>query len=286
MKTCQLFNAITNAAPALEFNFATFHLSCRNRTVQHDGEQRHALSQRTFSANQQPAPGTVQVWEIALDMPASVVAGAQACLPEVELVRAKAFRDESTKHRHILAHAALRCLLAHKLRCNPREITFQIGPFGKPALPAERHAALHFNLSHSGELALVALCDAAEVGVDIEHIRPVRDPIALAKRFFTPGEQDELAAAPPEDQINCFFRLWTQKEALLKATGQGIANGLQRFEVTCRGGGGLVAMDGEKITETEWSLANWSPHAEYVAGCAVYVRNATIALKPFSFADI
>lgn len=228
----------------------------------------------------------VEVWQIALEAPTSVIEQARNCLPEVELNRAKGFREENAQRRHVLAHAALRFLLASKLKCAPREITFQIGPHGKPALPAERHAALHFNLSHSGELALVALCDAAEVGVDIEHIRPVRDPIALAKRFFTPGEQDELAAAPPEDQINCFFRLWTQKEALLKATGQGIANGLQRFEVTCRGGGGLVAMDGEKITETEWSLANWSPHAEYVAACAVYVRNATIALKPFSFADI
>jgi len=242
-----------------------------------------------------PSRPTVEVWQIALAASASMIEQARNCLPAAELARARSFRDENAQRRHILAHAALRCLLANKSNCDPREITFQIGPHGKPALAAAHGAPLHFNLSHSGELALVAISKTAEVGADVEYIRPLRDPIALAKRYFTPGELSELTSTPQAERTDCFFRLWTQKEALLKATGQGIANGLQRFEVTSQSGGGLVAVDGQAGAEFGWSLVNWKlalpglpvsdRTGQYAAACAVLAPNATMIQKEFTPRD-
>ena len=263
-----------------------------------------------------PASVTVEVWLIELAASAALVERAYNGLPPDARTRAKSFRTPEMQRRHILAHSALRSLLAQKLNCVPQEITFQSGTHGKPSLSTPHHPLLHFNLSHSGELALVAISEAAEVGVDIEHIRPIRDPFALAKRFFTPGEQNELSAVPPEQQLNCFFRLWTQKEALLKATGQGIANGLHRFEVTSREGGGLVAVDGRAAAEFGWSLLNWTlgapasvvadsgavevptrmsalpgrsvreHSAQYVAACAVPALKAMLVQQQFTFSQL
>jgi 4'-phosphopantetheinyl transferase len=227
-----------------------------------------------------PSQPPIEVWQIALDAPRPAHEQARATLPDVALARANAFQNESTRQRHILAHAALHWLLAKRLKCNPHEIVFEFGPQGKPALPS---TPFHFNLSHSGDLALVAISETIEVGVDVERIRPVRDPLALAERFFTPGEHAELEGMPPQMRLDCFFRLWTQKEALLKATGQGIANGLKHFEVTSRDGGGLARMDGTTASTATWTLFNWIPRVGYVSACAVPISNATVIKNHFHF---
>jgi 4'-phosphopantetheinyl transferase len=226
---------------------------------------------------------SIEVWQISLEAPAPVIEQARACLSPDALARAALFHNPDTQRRHLLAHAALRRLLADKLNCAPQAITFALGPHGKPMVPS---APIHFNLSHSGELALVALCEHAEVGVDIERIRPVSNVLALAKRFFTPGEYAELSSLGPAAQPDGFFKLWTQKEALLKATGLGIANGLKRFEVTNRNGGGLVQVDGTPANSSAWTLFNWEPCAGHVSACAVPVQNARVAVNQFSLAKI
>jgi 4'-phosphopantetheinyl transferase len=90
---------------------------------------------------------------------------------------------------------------------------------------------LRFNLSHSEEQAVLALTLGREIGVDIERTRSDVACDEIAQRFFSPAERDQLRATPPDLQIAAFFRVWTCKEAFLKAHGAGLTVSLDSFEV-------------------------------------------------------
>jgi 4'-phosphopantetheinyl transferase len=119
----------------------------------------------------------------------------------------------------------LRAVLAQQTGLPAAALVFGAGPFGKPFLHAP--AACVFNLSHSDDVAVIAVAPGAsagtEIGVDVEVLRPMRDAIALAERNFTPAEQRALRAAPPELRDLAFMRGWTRKEACLKAIGSGLS---------------------------------------------------------------
>ena len=108
-----------------------------------------------------------------------------------------------------------------------KKVGFRYGAHGKPQLAG---SPLHFNISHSGDLALIALAHV-ELGVDVELPRPRRTD-AIARRFYAPGEVERLFAI--EDaaaRADAFFRLWTCKEAFLKVTGEGLSRSTQSYEI-------------------------------------------------------
>ena len=189
---------------------------------------------------QAPVP-VPALWRIDLDQ--HVPAAAHARLSAEELARAARFVFPQDRHRYIAAHAALRQLLALHLtgadeaagesRCASEPLTLVAGRFGKPALATP--GRLHFNLSHSHGVALVALSADCEVGVDIERLRPMTDATAMAAAYFTPAEQAALAACGAESgdaaRDRAFFTCWTRKEACLKALGIGLYLATHGFEV-------------------------------------------------------
>jgi len=217
-----------------------------------------------------------------LNASATAVDSAAKHIPPDELLHIDSFKRPEIRTRQLLAHAALRALIAKRLDTEPRKVLFRIGEHGKPMLAGG--GALHFNLSHSSDLALVAMSQSVEVGVDVEHLRAIRDLSRLAGRFFAPAEAAALASLPEAGRNAAFFRVWTRKEALLKATGQGIANGLKRFEVSGEPDGGLIACDGSRDKAREWTLHTWSPAEGYIATVAAPRPNVSIVFKPFTFA--
>lgn len=120
------------------------------------------------------------------------------------------------------ARAELRRVLAGYLGVLPTDVGLDAGPDGKPRLAAGSAIDLRFNLSHSAEVALVAVRLGHEVGVDVEAIRPGVDAAAIAREHFGPAERAALAEDGSEEG---FFRAWARHEALAKATGTGISGG-------------------------------------------------------------
>jgi 4'-phosphopantetheinyl transferase len=167
-------------------------------------------------------PGELHVWRI--DLARARVD--QAALSDEEQARAARFLLERDRRRFVASHAALRRILTRYL--GPVAPRFADGPHGKPFLDG---AALRFNLSHSGELALVAVADGREVGVDVEAVREL-DLAGMARVSFSPRERAALFALPPDERLPAFFRCWTRKEAHLKATGFGLALPLDGFDVS------------------------------------------------------
>jgi 4'-phosphopantetheinyl transferase len=170
-----------------------------------------------------PAPLGLRLWWLRLDELPD--AAALATLSADEIARGARFAFEGLRRRHLASHVALRTILAQQTGLPAAALVFGAGPFGKPFLQAP--AACVFNMSHSDDVAVIAVAPGAaagtEIGVDVEVLRPMRDAIALAERNFTAAEQRELLATPPEWRDLAFMRGWTRKEACLKAIGSGLS---------------------------------------------------------------
>jgi 4'-phosphopantetheinyl transferase len=139
----------------------------------------------------------------------------------------------------------------------PGAPAFVRGEHGKPHFPAP-FDTLGFNWSHSGDRAMFAIGRGGsgfEVGVDIERIRPRPRALELARRFFAPEEATMLAALPEGELLDGFLRLWTAKEAVLKANGGGLSYGLERVSFLLEGSRATpVAFDGEIAPASTWRV--------------------------------
>ncbi|MET7396072.1 4'-phosphopantetheinyl transferase superfamily protein [Dactylosporangium sp. NPDC005572] len=140
-------------------------------------------------------------------------------LDEAELRRYESMQHPVDRHRFAVAHAAVRRIVAVRLGVDPAEVRWTRGPNGKPELDG---GAVRVNLSHSGDLILVALTAARAVGVDLQQVLPTLDVAAMATRFFPPGEASLVARDGPER----FAELWARKEAVVKAAGDRLTRGL------------------------------------------------------------
>jgi 4'-phosphopantetheinyl transferase len=210
----------------------------------------------------------VHSWCVRLDVPAEISAGLYATLTRDERNRSARLRFERDRQRFIVAHGVLRELLGRYLGTEPGQIRFVYSAFGKPALSPEFGGRLKFNLSHSGDLALIAIAANAEVGVDVEYIRSQPDYAAIARCFFSAAEADHLSRLPSHLCHEAFFRCWTRKEAYAKGRGEGLAI-LDRPS---------NAIDAAR----RWSLYTLQPAPGYVGGLAIEGRGwRLIQLPPY-----
>jgi 4'-phosphopantetheinyl transferase len=223
---------------------------------------------RTVLATHPPSltPGEVHVHARSLALGAAT-AGALAALLEVsERERAAHFHHERDLRRFVVAHGWLRLLLGSYLGVEPREVRFDVCHAGKPVLATS--SRLHFNLGHSAELAVAGFALDHPVGVDVEQLRPVADAEGLAERYFTPGERAALASVPAAERDEAFFSLWTAKEAVVKATGEGLTRALDSIEVQVNGleAPRLARIEGDD--PTAWTLSRFQPAPGYTGALA------------------
>jgi 4'-phosphopantetheinyl transferase len=151
----------------------------------------------------------------------------------------------------------------------PTALEFRYGTFGKPALSAGSGPSdLRFNVSHSEDTALYAVAFGREVGIDVER---VRDDIAIddiAARFLAADEQAALHAVPAAQRPVAFFRIWTRKEAILKARGGGLSGSLSGFVVSCDERARLISSGEDPLEASRWRLEDVSLDVRYIAAIA------------------
>ena len=165
-------------------------------------------------------PDEVHVWQAALDVGSARLADLSALLSEDELRRAARFHFPLDRDRWIAAHGLLRVILGRYVATAPAALRFELGTYGKPKLIDE---VLGFNLSHSGDQALIAVTKQGEVGVDIERLRSDFSPEEMAANVFSPQERADLHSLPSDIRHHAFLTLWTGKEAYVKARGDGLS---------------------------------------------------------------
>ena len=166
-------------------------------------------------------------------------------------------------------------LLATYLGCAPDAVRIGVGEHGKPFLLAETdlagERAVEFNVSHSGGALLVAIARGQELGVDIETLRRRRPVLELAGRFFAAGEASALAGLDEPSQQIAFLRLWSCKEAVVKALGSGIGFGLARLQFTLDPAGEptrLSVIHASAGAIEDWHILRLAPTADHVGALA------------------
>jgi 4'-phosphopantetheinyl transferase len=161
----------------------------------------------------------VQVWVASLDVSDERYEALAHSLPNEEKSRATNLAPAAAR-RFIVARGILRALLAGFTGTSPEKLRFRYGNSGKPSLDDRND--IHFNISHSADLALFAFSPDRPVGVDVENERPVRRLLDVAQRFMSEDELRSLVDTAPSERNAAFLRSWVVREARLKADGKGI----------------------------------------------------------------
>ena len=217
------------------------------------------------------APGDVHVFRAGLDVPDDRLQRLRRFLAPAELARAGHFHRRRDGHRYVVGRATLRMVLARYLACAPAQVVVETEESGRPFVPAAcRRGSLFFNITHAGDLALVALTGTGPIGVDVEEIHEIAEVESLADRFFSSAESRALREIPSDLRIAAFFRCWTRKEAVLKATGEGLAGDLSRFAVNLdRGNARVVRWEGRPGRASGWNLRHLAPAPGFVGALAL-----------------
>ena len=218
--------------------------------------------------------GEVHVWRVELTQPEHVIQQFRNTLEQDELFRADRFHFEKDRRAFVVSRGFLREIISRYTNTRPEQLRFSYGPYGKPALDGR----LRFNMSHSHNLALIALTEDRELGVDVEYIRADFATGDIARRFFSPVEVEVFNSLAAEHQVAAFFRCWTRKEAFIKATGKGLSQALDGFDVTLGPGEPAALLRVDEDDASRWSLSDLNVRAGYAAALAVEGQLSNIAL--------
>jgi 4'-phosphopantetheinyl transferase len=217
----------------------------------------------------------VRLWRVDLDVGAGAEADLRRELSPSEIARAERFARPQDRRRFVVARGTLRALLGSLLDERPRAVPLEAGASGKPRVAGSEHG-LHFNVSHSGSLALICVADCGEVGVDLEMVRPVSSAVSIARRYFAPAEASFIeGSGPAEDDEPAgvdrrFLLCWTRKEALAKAVGAGLSLDLRGLAVPLDPPGGIARLGGPDRGPAErWLLLDVPIDSEHVAAVAL-----------------
>ena len=165
----------------------------------------------------------VQVWVASLAVSGERYAQLAASIPNEETEHAATLHPVAAR-RYVIARGILRKLLSGFTGTDAKKLRFSYSPSGKPSL--FNRDDIHFNISHSADLALFAFSPDRPVGVDVENERPVRRLLDVAQRFMTEEELRILAETPADKRNSEFLRSWVVREARLKAEGKGVWAGV------------------------------------------------------------
>jgi 4'-phosphopantetheinyl transferase len=225
-------------------------------------------------------PHDVHVWTASLPAADGVIERCRELLSPDEHERAGRMLLPLPRELFVVGRGLLRTLVGRYLGVGPVDVQFAYSAFGRPWVAAgDNRPPLQFSVSHSGAQIALAFAREARVGIDVERVRTSADCDAIAARFFAPAEQAALASLVLADRIDAFFACWTRKEALLKAIGLGISQGLSRVEVTCRPGDPARVMRSD-LTEVDpagWSLLDLRVPPGYRSALAVSMAEPSVS---------
>jgi 4'-phosphopantetheinyl transferase len=208
----------------------------------------------------------VHIWYIDLDDEIASFEEMENLLSIDERERAKRLRREIDRKRFLRVRSTLRIILSLYVNLPPKLLRFCYGEYGKPTLELGIADNVHFNLTHSNKVALIAVNGICEVGIDVEAVRADFDMERLAKRFLSEADWQRISAAPIHKQEELFFSCWVLKEAYLKAQGWGLGFAEDQARIVCHGSteasNNFILQD---PNGAQWWAQQFSPLSGYIA---------------------
>jgi 4'-phosphopantetheinyl transferase len=215
-------------------------------------------------------PSDVHVWRVDLRQSENLIEEFRRTLHEDEIQRANRFHFEKHRKDYVVGRGFLRYVLGRYLDAEAKALQFSYGAYGKPALHgAHKDSRLCFNMSHSHGVALFAITQDHRLGVDVEQIRADFASEEIARRFFSPLEVDVFNALQPKERVAAFFRCWTRKEAYIKATGKGLSQSLDEFDVTLAPGVAAALLRACDDEVSGWFMSDVEVGSGFAAALAV-----------------
>lgn len=221
----------------------------------------------------------IHVWTAKLTITREKESELFLLLNEDEKNRANRFQYAVHKKRFIATRSALRQLLGVYLGIAPDKIEFGYDEYEKPFLKTANSLALQFNLSHSEDIAVYAFTLEHPIGIDIEKIQPTFSQ-GVAERFFSPKENEALKHLSTREQVVGFYRLWSRKEALIKAIGKGLSLPLSTFSVSIVDTHEIIALENQ-----QWSLIPIPAQEEYQSALATTQTIKKVLCGSWNFFD-
>ena len=172
--------------------------------------------------------GGLHIWRVSLALPPMESEPTEKVLSTEERDQCARFVRPADRARCRASRASLRVVLAKYVRSDPRALSIRTGASGKPWLDRAGNS-IQFNLSHAGDLALIAVARGLRVGIDVERVRDVDDMDEILDGFFSERESAWLRSRDDDERTRAFFLLWTRREAAAKALGTGLFDSFARF---------------------------------------------------------
>jgi len=213
----------------------------------------------------------VHIWRGYTGWPATAIEDLKQTLSSDEQERAAKFYFDADRRRFLIGRGMLRILVGHCLDTPASRIVFDYSEAGKPTVAAAGQPPLQFNVSHSGEIVLIALTRGRAVGIDVERVRTDIPIDQIAAGFLSTNERNDLSTLAVDMQCDAFFACWTRKEAYLKASGAGLTLPLDQFDVAFLPGDQprLLATRHDIAEATRWILREVDVGHGYKAALAV-----------------
>jgi len=215
----------------------------------------------------------IDLWWVDLDAEPTGPELALGPLTEDERARAEAFRFEHHRVRWARSRAALRWVLAAYAGGSPAAVRFRAGAWGKPYLLSPR-VPLHFNLSRADGLAAIVVSRIESIGVDVELAIRGADMTEVVSQFYSSRERRLFRQLPVHERARAALKCWTSKEAFVKATGRGLSQPLDGFDVSLDPAcpPAVLSVEGQAAAARDWTLYAISPDDDYVGTVAVRVE--------------
>jgi len=255
-------------------------------TENQDLPSQNWITQNPSALHSQPLTDSdLHIWRAILAGSSSEFSYYSSMLSPTELTRAERFYFERDRDRYIFGRGILRTLLGNYLGIKASEVEITYGAYGKPGLQSKAEKkSLEFNLSHSNDRAMFVFNWNRIVGIDIEHIRPFSDADEFAERFFSQQEKELIKSLTDEKKWEAFFKLWTCKEALLKATGSGLTVPLNEAVISLGSNGSaqLTSIGGDVEQAARWHLETFKPVADYQAAVILEGHAGQLIFQEFN----
>ena len=202
-------------------------------------------------------------------------------LSKDEQSRAEKLKIENKRNQFVITRGLLRVLLSSCLQKQSEEIVFSYAQHGKPYISDKvNNKPVEFNISHSGDYALIALTLENQIGVDIEEMNQNIDCVSLSSRFFSEQEKCSLSKLSEADQLDAFFRIWTRKESFIKAVGKGVAFGLDNFSVPIEKAiDSMMKIKTNEAMKEEWNCYDLIELDNYKTALTVSRKNIEIIFE-------
>ncbi|MEX0963469.1 MAG: 4'-phosphopantetheinyl transferase superfamily protein [Pseudohongiellaceae bacterium] len=240
----------------------------------------------------QIADAEIHLWQLEqsdFDLPA-VQAECLSWLTDIELQRYQRYQFDRHRKQLLLGRILMRAALSsYNNAIAPAHWTFTQNEYGKPAICAAQNSEpLYFNLSHSGQRAVLAVSRLEDIGIDIEFAKKARRVEAIAQRFFSATEVAQMLTLPKALQLDRFYELWTLKEAYIKACGMGLAIPLQHFSYGFEGEDSLtIEFDVRREDSTSaWQVWQLDAGTDYKLAIAARAEGSVQKISSWQFSSL